>query len=127
MPVLIEGLTTVAQPCSAASAKARRYAERSFSGSPCSPSRQRGPTAWMTWRAGSRPAPVMTASPGGAAVVALAQLGHQRRPGGAVDGAVDAAAAGEVLVGGVDHRVGGDGGDVGADRAHACRCPRCRC
>jgi len=40
-------------------------AEASSASSPCPPPPQRGPTAWMTWRAGRSPAPVVTAPPVG--------------------------------------------------------------
>src|SRR5215831_13964953 len=53
----------VRQPRSPATSSERRYAEARSSGSPCSPSRKTGPTAWTTYLAGSRPAPVAFASP----------------------------------------------------------------
>src|SRR5437016_595391 len=65
MPVLMDGAATVSQSWSAASWKAVRYAEASRSGSPCSPSRRRGPTAWITYLAGRLPPWVITADPVG--------------------------------------------------------------
>src|SRR5450759_3334479 len=44
---------------------ADRYAPASCTGSPWSPPRQTGPTAWITQRAGRAPAPVATAVPAG--------------------------------------------------------------
>ena len=51
------------QPSSSATSSDRLYADARSAGSPRSPSRKTGPTAWMTYRAGSRPAPVAFASP----------------------------------------------------------------
>ncbi len=48
-----------------ASRRLLRYAAASRSSSPRWPPDQIGPTVWITKRAGSRPAPVMTASPVG--------------------------------------------------------------
>ena len=42
----------------------------------------------------------------------LVELGHDRRAAGAVDRPVDASAAGESRIGGVDDDVGGEAGDV---------------
>src|SRR5262245_15940958 len=46
-------------------------------------------------------------------------LGKQTRPGGAMNGAVHAAAAKERFVGGVDNRVQGKFGNVALNRTHA--------
>lgn len=65
MPVEIAGKATDRHPMSTAISTARRCAEASNSGSPAPPPRHTGPTAWITHRAGSAPAPVATASPVG--------------------------------------------------------------
>ena len=78
----------------------------------------------MTQRAGSRPAPVATASPTGSPsgnVVARSSR-HSARidgPPAAVDRPVDAAAAEQARVGGVHDRVDALGGDVARDEFDA--------
>ena len=101
------------QPRPAATSSERRWHEASSAGSPRSPPRQTGPTVWMTWRAGRRPAVVAFASPVDAAAERPA-LGQDRRAAGAVDRAVHAAAAEQRLVGGVDDGVDDLLGDVAA-------------
>jgi hypothetical protein len=67
----------------------------------------------MTNFAGSIPALVTTADPVGAAVRKVAaSFAHYRRAARAMDGAVDAAASGEMTVGRVDDGVNVLGGDV---------------
>ena len=79
-----------------------------------SPPCQTGPTTWMTCCTGRRPAPVIFASP----VSQPPSVRHSSSssgPGGAVDRAVDASAAEQARVGGVDDRVRfGVRGDVAA-------------
>ena len=75
-----------------------------------SPACRFGPTVWMTQRAGSRPAPVVTAAPTGrpcgyAVRRTLRHSVKQGRTGGPVDRAVDATAAEQCGVGGVDDGV----------------------
>ena len=65
MPVEIDGNATVARWCSTASARLLRYAAASSSRSPCPPPSHTGPTAWITFVAGSRNPSVMRASPVG--------------------------------------------------------------
>ena len=93
-----------------------------------SPPCQTGPTAWMTWSTGRRPAPVIFASPVSQPPSAR-HSSSSSGPGGAVDRAVDPAAAEQALVGGVDDRVGlGVGRDVAAmqrDDSHDRQCCAC--
>src|SRR6185312_8384286 len=65
MPVLIAGKAMLSSPCSSARRSDERYAEASSAASPAPPPRQTGPTAWMTYRAGSRKPGVRRASPVG--------------------------------------------------------------
>src|SRR5437867_10701023 len=64
-PVEIEGKLTDFSPLALASSRLERYADARSSGSPCLQSRYIGPTAWMTFFAARRPAPVIRASPVG--------------------------------------------------------------
>ena len=76
-----------------------------------------GPTAWITCRAARLPAPVARASPVGHPPRRAALL-HDRRPAGAVDRAVHAAAAAQAGVRRVHDRVGRDRRDVSLHELH---------
>ncbi len=111
MPVEIAGKATDRHPRPAAISIARRCAEASSSGSPALPPRHTGPTAWITYRAGSAPAPVATASPVGQPPM-MRHSARIVRPAGPLDRPVDSAAPGQSRVGGIHDRVHRLGGDV---------------
>ena len=64
VPALTAGNATDRAPISPATSRLRRKHDASSAGS-VSPRCRFGPTVWITQRAGSRPAPVATASPTG--------------------------------------------------------------
>ena len=108
------------QPSPAASSSERRWHEASSSGSPRLAAAPDRADRVDDVRAGRRPAVVAFASP----VTQPPSRRHSARiarAAGAVDGAVDAAAAEQRLVGGVDDRVDDLLGDVAADDLDAIR------